>query len=185
MSCTSDDGTGFSKNVDDEAVEAAQGEITAEVTHLNADSDDDGLPLGPKAVEVYLPVKAGSPKRVVGVFEVYLPYAPIAADVNAGLGALYRDLAAGLGALYIVLFLISYSVSRRLRQQVRENKFLAEHDPLTNLPNRSTARCSTSAPRTRSCRRCEVIRARRSPSSTWTGSRRSTTPWGTTAATSS
>ncbi|HLM95710.1 MAG TPA: bifunctional diguanylate cyclase/phosphodiesterase [Acidimicrobiales bacterium] len=133
----SDDGTGFSKNVDDEAVEAAQGQITAEVTHLNADSDDTGLPLGPKAVEVYLPVTAGSPEHVVGVFEVYLPYAPIAADVNAGLGTLYRDLALGLGALYIVLFLISFSVSRRLRQQVRENKFLAEHDPLTDLPNRS------------------------------------------------
>jgi len=57
--------------------------------------------------------------------------------VGAGLHTLYRDLALGLGALYIVLFLISVSVSRRLRQQVKENKFLAEHDPLTELPNRS------------------------------------------------
>ncbi len=37
----------------------------------------------------------------------------------------------------MALFVISVSVSRRLRQQVKENKFLAEHDPLTDLPNRS------------------------------------------------
>jgi len=133
----SDDGSGFTKEVDDEAVGAAHGQITAKLTHLNADSDDVGLPLGPQAVEVYLPLTAGSPEHVVGVFEVYLPYAPIAEDVGAGLHTLYRDLALGLGALYIVLFLISVSVSRRLRQQVKENKFLAEHDPLTELPNRS------------------------------------------------
>jgi diguanylate cyclase (GGDEF)-like protein len=132
----SDDGSGFSKTPDDDAEGADHGEITAELTHLNADSDDSG-PLGPKAVEVYLPLTAGSPEHTVGVFEVYLPYAPIAIDVDAGLHTLYRDLLLGLGALYIALFVISVSVSRRLRQQVRENKFLAEHDPLTELPNRS------------------------------------------------
>ncbi len=132
----SGDGSGFSSKVDDEAVDAGRGEVTADLTHLNADSDDSG-PLGPKAVEVYLPLTAGVPKHVVGVFEVYLPYAPIAADVDAGLHTLLRDLPVGLGALYIVLFLISVSVSRRLREQVKENKFLAEHDALTELPNRS------------------------------------------------
>ncbi len=132
----SDDGSGFSTKADDEAVEAGQGEITADLTHLNADDDDSG-PLGPQAVEVYLPLTAGRPEHVVGVFEVYLPYAPIAKDVDAGLHALYLDLLLGLGALYVVLFIISVSVSRRLRQQVKENKFLAEHDSLTELPNRS------------------------------------------------
>ena len=84
----SDDGSGFSKKVDDEAVDAAHGEITADLTHLNADDDDSG-PLGPKAVEVYLPLTAGKPEHVVGVFEVYLPYAPIDADVDSGLHTLY------------------------------------------------------------------------------------------------
>jgi diguanylate cyclase (GGDEF)-like protein len=132
----SDDGSGLLDKVDDEAVEAGRGEITADLTHLNADSDDSG-PLGPQAVEVYLPLTAGVPEHVVGVFEVYLPYAPIATDVDAGLHSLYRDLPIGLGLLYLALFVISVSMSRRLRQQVRENKFLAEHDPLTDLPNRS------------------------------------------------
>ncbi|HEY5025091.1 MAG TPA: bifunctional diguanylate cyclase/phosphodiesterase [Acidimicrobiales bacterium] len=132
----SDDGSGFKQKPEDEAIDAGRGEVFATITHLNADSNDVG-PLGPQAVEVYLPLTAGTPEHVVGVFEVYMPYAPIAADVDAGLHSLYRDLLLGLGALYVVLFIVSVSVSRRLRLQVKENKFLAEHDPLTELPNRS------------------------------------------------
>jgi diguanylate cyclase (GGDEF)-like protein len=132
----SDDGSGFKEKPEDEAIDAGHGEIFAKLTRLNSDNNDTG-PVGPRAVEVYLPLTAGSHEHVVGVLEVYLPYAPIAIDVDAGLHTLYRDLLLGLGALYVALFIISVSVSRRLRQQVKENKFLAEHDPLTELPNRS------------------------------------------------
>lgn len=132
----SDDGSGFKKVPDDEALEAADGTVVGRLTHLNSDGDDSG-PLGPVCVEVYVPLNAGSPSHRVGVLEIYLPYAPINADVTAGLDSLYRDLALGLGALYIALFVISVSVSRRLRLQVKINKFLAEHDSLTDLPNRT------------------------------------------------
>ncbi|HTZ07711.1 MAG TPA: bifunctional diguanylate cyclase/phosphodiesterase [Acidimicrobiales bacterium] len=132
----SDDGSGFHQVPEDEAIDAAHGIVTADLTHLNADSNDVG-PVGPAAVEVYLPLTAGAPEHRVGVLEVYLPYAPIDADVSAGLHRLTVDLVVDLLALYVVLFVISVSVSRRLRHQVRANKFLAEHDALTELPNRS------------------------------------------------
>jgi diguanylate cyclase (GGDEF)-like protein len=132
----SDDGSGFGEKPEEAATAAAHGEVIAKLTHLNADSNDTGA-VGPKAVEVYLPLTAGVAEHQVGVFEVYLPYAPIATDVNAGLRTLYRDLVVGLIALYVVLFVISVSVSRRLRLQVKKNRFLAEHDSLTDLPNRS------------------------------------------------
>jgi diguanylate cyclase len=133
----SDDGSGLKKNVDDdEALEAAHGEVVARLTYLNDDSDDIG-PKGPAAVEVYLPLTAGKPEHRVGVLEIYLPYAPISADVNASLHNLYRDLAVGLAGLYLALLAISMSVSRRLRQQLRLNTYLAEHDSLTGLPNRT------------------------------------------------
>jgi diguanylate cyclase (GGDEF)-like protein len=133
----SDDQTGITHSGDDqEALRAAHGELVARLTHLNADGNDDG-PLGVPAVEVYLPLHVTSRRGPVGVLEVYLPYGPIAADVNAGLDALYVDLALGLAGLILVLFAITLSVSRGLRRELSVNAFLAQYDPLTSLPNRT------------------------------------------------
>ena len=132
----SDDGSGLRQRPEAEALDAARGQVMARLTRLNSDSNDTG-PAGPEVVEVYLPLVAGPAGHRVGVLEEYLPYAPIKADVNAGLRTLYRDLTVGLVALYLVLFVLSVSVSRRLRHQVKVSKFLAEHDALTDLPNRS------------------------------------------------
>jgi diguanylate cyclase len=66
-----------------------------------------------------------------------LPYAPIAHDVDSGLGMLYRDLGVGLAALYLLLAGVSMSATRRLRGQLSRNAYLAENDALTGLPNRT------------------------------------------------
>lgn len=130
-----DDGAGLhSAPNGDEARQAARGHLVSTITHLNADAKSG--PLGPPAVEIYVPLSAGSPSHLVGVLEVYLPYTPISRDVDAGLSILYRNLAVGLGALYVLLFGISFYVGRGLRRQVRLNKYMAEHDDLTDLPNR-------------------------------------------------
>ncbi len=136
----SDDGSGLHKQTgddddQDEALAAAHGVTVARITRLNADSDDTG-PLGPESVEVYLPLLAGSPIHRVGVLEVYLPYAPIRSDVDAGIDSLYRNLAIGLAVLYALLFGISFAIGRKLRRQVKVNAYMAEHDALTDLPNR-------------------------------------------------
>jgi diguanylate cyclase len=120
---------------DDDALEAATGETVAHLTNLNA--DDNPKHPGPRAVEVYLPLQAGSPVRRVGVLELYLSYAPIAREVTKLLSTMYRDLIIGLGALYLALFAISASVNERLRRQSKLNAHLAEYDTLTGLPNRS------------------------------------------------
>jgi diguanylate cyclase (GGDEF)-like protein len=131
----SDDGSGFGGTPEDEVVDAAHGEILASLTRVNTDTNDAGVK-GPQAVEVYEPIVVGRNHQPVGVLELYLPYEPIRSDVAAGLHKLLVDLALGLAALYLVLFTISLSVSRGLRRQVALNAFLAEHDPLTELPNR-------------------------------------------------
>jgi diguanylate cyclase (GGDEF)-like protein len=130
------DNAGLHDPADDGALDAAHGQVSAEITHLDADDNPTG-PQGERVAEVYWPLSAGRPARRVGVLEVYLPYAPIARDVDAGLGSLYRDLGIGLGALYLLLAGISLSVTRRLRAQVARNAYLAEHDVLTGLPNRT------------------------------------------------
>jgi len=129
-----DDGSGFTDKPERPALLAAHGIVSARLIRLNSDDNDLG-PIGPPAVEVYQPLQASG--HQVGVLEMYLPYAPIDADVSAGLHTLYRDLTVGLALLFVALFLIVFSVSRHLRRQVRANKFLAEHDALTDLPNRA------------------------------------------------
>ena len=132
----SSDGSGFSEKSDDEAIEAAGGEVVARLTQLNNDSNDAGH-RGVSAVEVYLPLTTARGARTIGVLEIYLPYAPIRRDVTAGLHRMYVDLAVGLAVLYLVLFAITASVSRGLRREAALNAFLAHHDPLTELPNRT------------------------------------------------
>ncbi|MEV6848373.1 bifunctional diguanylate cyclase/phosphodiesterase [Actinoplanes sp. NPDC051411] len=122
----SDDGSGFNDEIEDEALDAAHGEVVAHLTRLNADSNDTG-PVGERVVEVYVPLSTGGP--VLGVLEIYLPYAPIATEVSAGLRTLYLVLGVGLAALWAILALISASTMRRMVH-------LAEHDALTGLPNR-------------------------------------------------
>lgn len=132
----SDDGTGFAAKPDDEALDASRGEVVAQLTHLNSDNNAGGSQ-GVASVEVYEPLRAGVPTRRVGVLELYLPYAPISRDVTAGLHGLYLDLAVGLTVMYLALFAITASVSRGLRREAAINAFMAEHDTLTDLPNRT------------------------------------------------
>ena len=129
------DGSGFEEKPEDEALDAARGKVVALLTRLNSDVNDQGS-VGQQAVEVYVPLVSGPHERRVGVLELYLPYAPIQRDIDAGLHTLRLNLIAGLAALYVALFTISASVSRGLRRQVSLNAFLAEHDALTELPNR-------------------------------------------------
>jgi diguanylate cyclase (GGDEF)-like protein len=129
------DGSGLRDRPDDEALDAAGGEVVALLTRLNRDADDSGR-VGVPAVEVYLPLTADGSGRRLGVLELYLPYGPISRAVTAGLHRIYVDLAVGLAVLYLVLFAITASVSRGLRREAALNAFLAHHDTLTELPNR-------------------------------------------------
>lgn len=121
---------------DDEAIGAAHGEEVGRLTHLNTDTGDDG-PTGTSVVEVYRPIVNGQNGTRIGVLEIYLPYTPIAADINAGVHRLYVDLAIGLLLLYLVLIGVATSTTRRLRRHAEENEFLARYDPVTGLPNRA------------------------------------------------
>ena len=132
----SDDGSGFADSADDEALDAARGQTVTRLTRLNADGNDEGGQ-GVSAVEVYLPLHGPDSAGRVGVLEIYLPYSPIAATVNAALRRLYADLGVGLAALYLALFAITLSVSRGLRREAAVNAFQARHDTLTALPNRA------------------------------------------------
>jgi len=131
----SGDGSGFGDAPEDEALSAARGHVEASIKRLNSDANDVGA-LGKEVVEVYQPIVPSSGKPPVGVMEIYLPYAPIAQDVSIGLRTLYRDLVIGLVLVYLVLAGLSLATTSRLRRHNQRNAYLAEHDQLTDLPNR-------------------------------------------------
>jgi diguanylate cyclase len=134
----SDDHSGLTAKPDDEALDAGHGRVIAALTRVNADTNDTGRP-GVASVEVYVPITS-SIHRQLAVLEVYLPYAPISHDTAAGVGRLSLALVLGLAVLYLTLFAITASATRGLRRAAARNGFLAEHDALTELPNRALFR---------------------------------------------
>jgi len=136
-----DDGT--TGGADDESLEAARGRTVSKLTYLNADDEDsapsapdasDEPSRGPRVVEVYEPLAVDAHR--VGVLEMYVPYAPIAAAQAAGQRVVAITLSAGLLVLWLCLLLVSASVTGRLRRQSSLNAYLATHDSLTGLANR-------------------------------------------------
>jgi diguanylate cyclase len=116
-------------------VTAASGETDVQITDGTAVGTDLAQPDIPM-IRVLQPVIAEASGRSVGVLELHLPFAEVAASVQASTRRTYWRLGAGLGALYLVLALISWSTSRRLRRHAARSEYESLHDPLTGLPNR-------------------------------------------------
>src|SRR5450432_75094 len=129
-----DDGSRSVDTPGDEVLSAVHGGVVIDLTQLNSDPGDVG-PVGPRVVEIYQPIDVGSARTEVGVLERYLPYAPIQADVTAGLHRMYELVAAGLLALWLVLGGISASTTRRLRKRAERLQYIAHHHVASGLLN--------------------------------------------------
>lgn len=127
----------------DELIEASfRGRTTSEITDLEGAEELEERKFG-QLLAVYVPLRAeggeftsGDSGTVVGAFEIYLPYTPIAAAIAADTRSLYATLIVGLAILYVALFRLVAGASRRLRRQARENAHQATHDARTGLANR-------------------------------------------------
>ena len=122
--------------VDDEVETAASTGIVTKLTTVGADEIDGSRTDGMRAVEAYVAVHARG-GQVVGVAELYIPYAPIATALNDSLHHLLTVILVGLAALWVALGAILSSVAVRIRRQGERTEQIALHDPLTGLPGRS------------------------------------------------
>src|SRR4051812_22846289 len=108
----SPDGNGLG-TIDDDALEAVEGSTVSQLTWLDADEHPDEATRGPRVIEAYTPLRSAQSSRVIGVLEVYLPYAPIEADIASGEKWLGGTLIGGLLILWAGLLGVSASLSRR------------------------------------------------------------------------
>src|SRR4051812_28665482 len=99
--------------IDDDALEAVEGSTISQLTWLDADEHPDEATRGPRVIEAYTPLRSAQSSRVIGVLEVYLPYAPIEADIASGEKWLGGTLIGGLLILWAGLLGVSASLSRR------------------------------------------------------------------------
>ena len=123
---------------------ALQGATSREITDLTQPEEQEERNFG-RLMAVYVPLHAApgadrftddATQPVLGAFEIYVPYAPIAASIRGDEHRLYLALALALTALYLGQFRLVAGASRRLRRQSELNAHQATHDPLTGLPNR-------------------------------------------------
>jgi diguanylate cyclase len=95
---------------------------------------------GDELIRVLQPIVPNASGQATGVLELYLPYKEIAAKAQDQLHRAYVRMGAALAALYLVLAMISWSTTRRLRRHAAARERQALHDPLTDLPNRESFR---------------------------------------------
>jgi diguanylate cyclase (GGDEF)-like protein len=129
---SNDHGLIGTKPSDDDVAEALAGHSSGTTTDLNSEG---GSGPNQKALETYVPLRLGG--RVVGVFERYADYDPIAREARSIFIPLAVGLAVLMLALYLALLPILKRVTRTLQRQLEENEHKAYHDDLTDLPNRA------------------------------------------------
>jgi len=114
---------------------ALEGRTSAELAGTDAahtGERDLGLLL-----EAYVPLYLDADTRPDGAVELYVPYGQMAAQVARDVRLLIALLSSGLAVVWLMLCGIAWALSHRLHRELDRSSHLANHDPLTGLPNRS------------------------------------------------
>ena len=106
-------------DIEDQLNQALHGTLTSDVSNLSKTENLADRRHFDKLLEVYLPVRFGR-GPVVGAFEIYQDYAPVAAEIMGTRRQLFGLLGGGLIVLYLTLFGIVQRASRMIVTQQRD-----------------------------------------------------------------
>lgn len=128
--------------IDDDLRAALQGIPSANITDgHDEENSGDNLP-GP-LIQVYVPIVFRGNLSPSGVFEIYLPYAPVQAAIDAESHQLYFVLAVGLTLFYVSMFPIVALADRwRRRAEATAIDNLAAQQQLNRLKSQFLVRIS-------------------------------------------
>ena len=145
---------------DDKLDDALDHRVTSsEVSNLTGAENAEDRSAGSKLLEVYTPIQFTAGGQVAGAFEIYLPYAPIAAGIHDDVLHLWVLLIAGLALLWAALSQIVLSTARAgCRHRCAAT---STRRRTIRSPNSRTVRTSTRRPRPRFAK--PSTRAVRSP----------------------
>lgn len=121
--------------IEEDLEEAFSGETHSDISTGQSKEQAGERDLGP-LLEAYVPLRFKAGAKPAGAFEIYVPYAPVAAAATRDVRYVYALVAGGLTLLFLLLYRIVGRASRSLQRQAEENRRQALHDPLTGLPNR-------------------------------------------------
>jgi len=106
-------------------------QVATELASLEEAENVSELGLGP-LLEIYIPLVPRDSQEVLGAYEVYLYYEPIAATVRQTQAWIWSSVAIALVGLWLSLFW----VYQRAQRAIEHQRKLAITDPLTGLHNR-------------------------------------------------
>jgi len=110
---------------DDERDEALNGTTVSSIQAPSKAENESESGLG-KLLEVYTPIRLEGSNEVVGVYETYEFYAPVAAQVAETQRYIQLGLAGGLAFLYLVLLGIVHGGTRTIHRQGKELQLARE-----------------------------------------------------------
>jgi signal transduction histidine kinase len=114
--------------IDADLGDALDGRSSASITAARDAENADDILIGP-LIQVYVPLVFKGASSPSGVFELYLPYAPVQSAIDRESNQLYLFLAAGLTLFYASMFPVVLLADRWRRRLLRE----AQATALANL----------------------------------------------------